>query len=238
MSAPTILPPGHRVFPVIHLATLDLALRNAEIAESAGADGVFVIDMTGADDTCDDIALAIKFRFPKLLVGVNRLSMGALDSFERSLQCGLDLTWADKSGVTSAGPSAQARALSGHAEFPRHSFFGSIAFKYQAPELDPARAARWASDLGMIATTSGPGTGVSAPIEKVEAMREALGPQPRLAIASGITPQNVPLYLPFVSDYLVATGISRDAHSLDPRLARALVEAVKLPCPHLVGSRA
>lgn len=220
--------PLHRVFPVIHLLNLDQALRNADVAACACADGVFVIDMTGRDQHCDDIAVEIKRRFPELKVGINRLSMGPLASFERSLMLGLDMTWADRSGVTSLGPSAEAAMIGRHARLAEHEFFGSVAFKYQAEEIDPGRAARWARDLSMIATTSGPATGQVAPLDKIEAMRESIGPSARLAIASGITPANVVDYLPFASDFLVATGISLDEHFLDPQLTRELVCAVQL----------
>ena len=43
-----------------------------------------------------------------------------------------------------------------------------------------------------------------------------------LAIASGITPENVLEYVAYVDYFLVATGISRDFHHLDPEKMAAL----------------
>ena len=57
-------------------------------------------------------------------------------------------------------------------------------------------------------------------------MHEALEGAP-LAIASGITPENVGDFLPYASAFLVATGISRNFHDLDPRRVARLVGVVR-----------
>ena len=57
-------------------------------------------------------------------------------------------------------------------------------------------------------------------------MKAALGDFP-LAIASGITPDNVADYLPFSDCYLVATGIGRSFEEFDPQLVKRLVQNVR-----------
>ena len=57
-------------------------------------------------------------------------------------------------------------------------------------------------------------------------MRQALGTFP-LALASGVTPENVTDYLPFVDCFLVATGISKSFTELDPAKVTGLVENVR-----------
>ena len=56
-------------------------------------------------------------------------------------------------------------------------------------------------------------------------MSRVTGPE-RLAIASGVTPDNIGDYLPYVDHFLVASGISQDFHTLDPAKVRALAEAI------------
>ena len=56
-------------------------------------------------------------------------------------------------------------------------------------------------------------------------MKEAVGDFP-LAIASGITPENVADYLDVADCFLVATGISRSFTELDPAKVRSLSEQV------------
>ena len=77
-----------------------------------------------------------------------------------------------------------------------------------------------------VVTTSGPGTGWSASVEKIGAMKEALGDFP-LAIASGVTPENVTDYLGIADCFLVATGISKSFEELDASLLEALLKKVR-----------
>ena len=76
-----------------------------------------------------------------------------------------------------------------------------------------------------VVTTSGPGTGQPATREKITRMKRALGAFP-LAIASGITPENVGDYLEVADCFLVATGISTSFTELDPGRLRELVNRV------------
>jgi predicted TIM-barrel enzyme len=57
-------------------------------------------------------------------------------------------------------------------------------------------------------------------------MKRAIGDAP-LAIASGVTPENVPDYLPWADCFLVATGISYTFDELDPDRVRDLVQVVR-----------
>jgi predicted TIM-barrel enzyme len=91
---------------------------------------------------------------------------------------------------------------------------------------DLAKAARRAAPWIDVVTTSGPGTGKAAAPAKVRAMKEALGEHP-LALASGVTPENVTDYLPWVDGFLVATGISYTFEDLDPARVRDLVRIVR-----------
>jgi predicted TIM-barrel enzyme len=81
-----------------------------------------------------------------------------------------------------------------------------------------------------VVTTSGPGTGQAARPEKVRAMKEAIGSHP-LALASGVTPENVTDYLAWVDCFLVATGISYTFEELDPGRVADLVEVVRTWAP-------
>lgn len=212
------------IWPVIHLSTAELALENALIARSCGCTGVFVISMDGRDDLIDPIATRIRHETPGLLVGVNYLSLSAPAALERSLLGNFDATWSDAPGVRSDEIQAKAYAVELLLQRnPKHRFFGSVAFKYQVPDPNPARAARLASQLGMIATTSGEATGVAPPARKLALMRTALGESP-LALASGVTPDNAYELGRFLSHVLVATGISSSFYEFDRQLLKELVK--------------
>lgn len=91
-------------------------------------------------------------------------------------------------------------------------FFG-IFFKYSGEEdswQNPTTLQKTLSRLpiGAIATTSGPATGKSADPAKVSVIRQALAKESRLALASGVSTDNVLSYLNIgVTDFLVSTSL-------------------------------
>ncbi len=203
-----------KIYPVIHFANEALALLNAERAFDTGCAGVFLIHMEGQDSLLEPVALKIKAQWPGKAVGINYLGMSALEGLQRNLAAGLDMTWTDDAGLHTAENLERAETLGALLrKYPEHEFFGAAAFKYQTPEPDPASAAQRGNALGMIATTSGAATGQAADLEKIRLMSKAVGG--KLAVASGITPENVASYRPYVSHILVATGVSSDFYELD-----------------------
>lgn len=62
-------------------------------------------------------------------------------------------------------------------------------------------------------------------MEKIATMKKAIGDKP-LAIASGITLENVENYLPYTEYFLVATGISHTFNELDPVKVGELCKAI------------
>jgi predicted TIM-barrel enzyme len=98
---------------------------------------------------------------------------------------------------------------------PGHLFFAAVAFKGQAPDPFPADSAALAAYHGLIPTTSGTGTGVAPDVEKIRRIRARLQLSDRLAVASGITPENIGQFAPHLTHVLVATGISSSFHEFD-----------------------
>ncbi len=108
----------------------------------------------------------------------------------------------------------------------RGLLFGGVAFKYQREVNDVARAAAIAVEYMDVVTTSGPGTGRAADAHKLQRMKSVMG-EATLALASGVTPENVTLYLPHVDCLMVATGISASFNELDPHQVDRLVQTVR-----------
>lgn len=221
-----------RLLPVIHLRDPEHTLAQVAIAVECGADGVWLINHAGSSESTFGHFARVRHRNPDVWVGLNLLDLTAhsamrivTTSFARGNR--IDGLWADDAGVTDEGVAPRARLtwkVKEETGWPGE-YFGSVAFKAGPEILHPAQAAEVAGAVMDVVTTSGPATGVPADVDKVRTMKRALGDH-RLAVASGITPDNVGDYLPFVDDYLVATGISRDFHTLDPAKVRALAEAV------------
>ena len=217
----------HVVLPVVHVTDFDQALRNATLAFDAGCDGVFLVNHRGDDETLQQIASNIHCIHFGKWIGINCLGLSPLKTFSEVPN--LDGVWCDNAGIEESQQDqsypARVRTLQAH-RCPNSLYFGGVAFKYQRPVEDLENAARIASAHMDVVTTSGAGTGESASLDKIRRMKLALDGG-ALAIASGITPENVVDYLPFADAFLVATGISSSFEELDPKRTRELVQRVK-----------
>lgn len=115
---------------------------------------------------------------------------------------------------------------------PNVACFGSVAFKYQPFDIDPGEAAVTAHQLNMVATTSGSGTGVSPEIGKIAEMRRALNQatgdaSAPLAIASGMTEDNILHFLPYITHILIATGVAKNEYELCPEKLKRFIAVVR-----------
>ena len=201
---------------VVHCFTTEQVECNVAIAFEAGADGIFLIG--GKMDTQAICACYGKLRpqYPDAWIGVNFLALTPEAAFEAA-PTGLNGLWADNAGTQ---PDRQGvlycQAIQPfRAERPDLLYFGGVAFKYQREVENVAEAARTSLAWVDVVTTSGEGTGSAPDVAKIAAMKNAIGDAP-LAIASGITPENVGDYLGICDCFLVATGISSSAKELDP----------------------
>lgn len=219
----------HVVLPVIHVESESQALENTQLASEAGADGVFLINHSFSSTRLLEIYDVVVQRFGDFWLGLNCLGDRPVDVFGMIPE-GVGGIWVDNAMIDERGEDQQratsvleARKRSGREQT---LYFGGVAFKYQRQVDDLAAAAQKASHLMDVVTTSGAGTGRAAHVEKIRTMKQALGTFP-LAIASGITPDNIKEYLPYSDCYLVATGISKSFTELDEGLLRQLLTLVR-----------
>lgn len=218
----------HVVLPVVHVRSEDQAIENARIARDEGADGVFLINHDIGIGSLLEIFQEVRGAFPEFWIGVNLLGASPARTF-RLIEGTTSGVWTDsaeideRSGTQETAKAVQATiASSGFTGL----YFGGVAFKYQRPVTDLEGAARIATNYMDVVTTSGQGTGEAPAVEKIRRMIQAIGAFP-LAIASGITPENVADFLPFADAFLVATGISRDFYNIDPERLGDLVRTVR-----------
>lgn len=202
-----------QIYPVIHYKDDETTINEATIAYNAGANGVFLISHLGSNERLIPLAVEIK----KLLgfkVGLNFLGDDAIYTAHIVKKNGLDMIWNDYCGVSSAGLSFEGYELQAWAAANQHiDVFASVAFKYQADEPNPSLAAQLAKAAGFIPTTSGAGTGQAPTLDKISTMFTSTNGL--LAIASGMTPENIEEFKPYLSHVLVSTGISKDEYHFD-----------------------
>lgn len=214
---------------VIHHFDNVTTMRQADVAFESGGHGVFLISHDGRDDELFPLAATIKRKHPLRRVGVNLLQSKAVDALRLAVAHQLDMVWVDNPGVRSDRITEDGQKIADWLaqNTGRISFFGSVAFKYQIAEPDPGAAAHKAATMGMLPTTSGPGTGTAPDPEKIREMRAALGPDRPLAIASGITAENAAQFAKYATHFLVATGVSHDEHHLDPAKVAQLATVLR-----------
>jgi len=219
-----------RVFPVIHADNREQVIKNAAIARDAGAFGVFVINH---DISVDDM-LELATEAQKIIpwVGINCLGYSPLRAMQ-TVPHYISGLWTDNAGIDetvneqAANSIPRAVVIEGVNRNWRGDYFGGVAFKYQDPVTDLRAATLQASKHMQVITTSGPATGQAAEVKKLKTMHEVFDgwvARPRIAVASGITPDNVEDYLPYVDDFLVSTGISLNFFEFDASKVKALVE--------------
>ena len=206
------------------------------MAKDVGADGIFLI----SHGTISGRHLA-RYIYPTLelvlrpfWMGVNFLDLDNAAALEEAVRVGADGLWVDNCGADteddlskSLFSQVQSRAHAEGRAVP--ILFGGTAFKYQPFCAEPAVAAWRASRFVDVVTTSGEATGQPPTVGKIRAMREAIGDHP-LAIASGISADNLGRYIKNVDAFLVATSISRSFDQLDPNKLKRLILTRNLLC--------
>lgn len=218
------------VWPVIHVRDTVQVCENAAIARQAGCTGVLLVAMDGCNENSDHAAARLIRNplHPDFKVGVNYLGKRPTAALRHAMAHGYDALWMDEQLFSAGGCSLEGqsflRVWQRAAAPPK--VFAAVAFKGQPHDPRPGESAYALGECGIIPTTSGPGTGMMATIEKVAECRPIGSPWP-LALASGVTPENMHQYIPFVTHILVNTGISKDFHTFDPERLAALMDAVE-----------
>ncbi|KQU01964.1 hypothetical protein ASG56_20830 [Rhodococcus sp. Leaf7] len=202
-----------KIYPVIHVHEVDVH-REVDIARQHDVAGVFLIDHDRDDARLMAAVAAVTHAHPGFFVGVNVIrrplaaAIGVLESaFGDDLP--VDAIWADFIDLDAPPAPTHWRGM----------HFGGVAFKHQPPvplgDLPSVGAA--ARDRADVVTTSGEGTGRAADPVRLRALREGLAGRP-LALASGVTPDNIVDYRGLVDHVLVASGIAgaegMDEHKL------------------------
>jgi hypothetical protein len=209
--------------PVIHIKSESHAVEQAQVAFENGADGIFLIEHARSHRHLKRAYDAVRQKFSTEWIGLNMLDLSSLDAVANVPQ-GADGLWLDDGGFyVDVEGTLLANIYRANAEIcglsPRCShpwtMFSGFEFKYQKPAINLEEAANWAIRYTDVPTTSGNGTGQAADISKIVTIKSLLGDKP-LAIASGITPENVDQFLPYVDCFMVSTGISKSFHDLDP----------------------
>jgi predicted TIM-barrel enzyme len=212
------------IFPVVHVTNAQEAIGQAEKALDAQADGIYLIDHDPYQD--DDAILealgTLRTERPDAFIGVNLLGTDPIQVFshlERAyfkhrVDALPDAVWLDDVVEGKKGERT------GYAKEYRNTslrlspiqILGGVAFKYTRGYTDnPVVAAKRVAALHHtldVVTTSGSETGVPPSVQKIAAMKRAATQYEKpLAVASGISLENIEKYRGIVDQVLMATSI-------------------------------
>lgn len=217
------------VLPVVHVESYSQALRNVDVAIKAGADGAWLINHNQTGWELCDVAERVIASRPDFWIGINCLDWDALRTMHIATEIRAKGVWADDAGVDER-KTVQDLLLTHRFMKSQHflTYFGGVAFKHQRHIKDEnlTKAASIASEYMDVVTTSGSATGKAADVNRIQKLKAGLVNTP-LAIASGITPDNVKDYLPYADAFLVSTGISDSWSELNLEKTQLLVSRVK-----------
>lgn len=228
------------VLPVIHVLDNEQAELNTRLAIAGGCPGVFLINHDFGIDEFLPIIRHVRKSFPDIWLAVNFLAVTGKDAFPilgKLAKEGVkvDGYWGDDARIdefASLDNQAEANEI---LKIKSESgwdgmYFGGTCFKKQR-EVKPehyATSAELATHFMDVVTTSGIATGHAADLEKIKTFRKACGDKP-IAIASGITPENVHQYASLVDCLMVATGINikDDFYNIDAQRLSDLIGNLK-----------
>jgi uncharacterized protein len=225
-----VFPRKHTILPVVHVTDLQQAQRNTELARNKGADGVFLINHGFSADRLKSIFQTIQKEYSDWWIGINMLGV-SLEQLPHVMPFSAQGIWSDCAGVASShseDPAAKAKAFYQSTLGYQGLFFGGLSFKGRPTSFTDAEAATQAVGYVDVITTSGIRTGEPPLIEKIRTIRGAIDRNP-LAIASGISADNVHLYKPYADCFVVSSSIEREFGEFDPTLLRELIHLVHEP---------
>lgn len=224
------------IFPVVHIQNSAQAVEQAGIALEAGANGVFLIDHKSANASALLAAYQSVYEaYPENFIGLNFLHFQhSLDTFKylntafRKEYIGRlpNAVWADD---VHRCREELYQLRERNDELKNIKYLGGIAFKYSRTYTDkPVSAALETSILAAyvdVVTTSGPGTGMPPSLDKIKSMKRAAGDKP-LAVASGVSSENIEKFKPYIDQLLVASSIETRPLSgeFDKEKIKTLVE--------------
>jgi hypothetical protein len=204
-----------RFLAVIHAAWLTQARIQARTALKNGAGGVFLISH-GSMSSRELLNVYLRLRNEKDLarawIGVNYLGISSSATLEPLTPPGMNGIWTD--GVPDTPLSVHALRFCG------------IRFKHQE-HLPLEEEVRRVVAHADVAVTSGARTGAAPSVEHVLSIKERLADFTLpLAVASGMTPENIRDFRDHADCFMVATGISKSFTELDPGRVRRFASLV------------
>lgn len=215
--------PERRWFPVIHPVSAYAVARAVDLVRAEGADGVFLINQGVSLPALESIVALVYSNHGAFPIGVNALGETPEDALRYAEKVSATMLWTDNALLGDRAKYLERRA---RLAWPVQHF-GGVAFKYQPQpaNLISVLTAPLFETVDVV-TTSGQATGEPPTTDKVRLFRSMIAGR-RLAIASGVSEENLAAFAPFVTDFLVASSLERSFGVFDPGKVKAFGVAMR-----------
>ena len=215
--------------PVLHVIDEEQVTRNLEIIfDTYDADGVFLINNYCSDDDLHDAFLHTREMYKDRWIGINYLGSPKY-AINMATELNADGIWFDNGGViddniTTSQQMNEYMKSTGY----KGLNFGGTCFKYQKQPKDINLTIQNACNQMDVITTSGDGTGKAINIDKLKNIYDANNNNNMIAVASGISPENVNIIKPYCNIYMANTCISKPKIEIfDPVLVDSLISKIR-----------
>lgn len=198
------------IIPVIHVVNNEQVFDNVEICKRNGINKIFLIDhCSDGKRSLPSYSEEIRERYG-LWVGVNLLGQDIEKLLIKAEEWDLlnfktDAIWSDD-GLTHFDMDKLMDIE--YKNTYNGQFFGGLAFKYQKQPDDLNLACQKSKFITDVSVTSGSGTGTAPTKVKIEQIRKYLGTHHPLAIASGVSADNIKSFIGLAQYAMVATSIT------------------------------
>jgi hypothetical protein len=222
---------SHVLLPVIHVKNYEQALSNCKMCFECGVDGVWLINHDCSSLDMIDIIKKIRYTYPTNWIGANFVDLYPHEVFNRiqKMKLQLDGVWTDNAMINEDSNFQNAAEFVNYSKFANSwngLYFGGIAFKYRTEPKSVGKVASIAQTYVDVVTTSGNGNGHQMPLSKALEISSNVTNAP-VAVASGITHQNILTYKPYVNCFMVSSCIEEDFYNFDRAKLNSLVSIVK-----------
>lgn len=210
-----------KVYPVVHINNVKLAIDEGSCALNMGADGIFLANHNRIVGNVFEVLAGLRERQGrrKWFIGINLLEYTTFEVLDwlfyvsKFNHCYPDAIWLDD--VTNSGydspvslynilKSASPKELRGCLVFAGVAFRGTRGYT-ESPILAGREAKKWLDCLDVVATSS-PRSSIEPSIAKLKAIKGNSDGKP-IAVAGGITPKNIINYAGLVDHVLVSSSI-------------------------------
>lgn len=208
----------NKIIPVIHMKHLGQAVTNVELCNKYGINQFFLIDHTQSRNSLvimKQAAFSIKEQYGSW-IGVNLLGHSSLQAAREAANMEVDALWTDNAHIIDMNEIHIAEDVYKETTKSGIGYFGGVEFKYQRqPKQEDLE---WVHKMAVkytdVITTSGPATGEEISLTKLARMRENVGKNAKIAVASGVNSKNKKLILEHADFLMVASSITQPGTEL------------------------